>query len=285
MKILCVIKKTLLVVIILNMTNVVFSQNVGQKGDTLKNYTDINGNKQGYWEKKYKNGNIAYQATFKNNKLIGTYKRYYENGQVFALIKYPEHPDSLAEVTYFWDDGKLLAKGHFIEQKLKEGLWIYYNTEEKKIAEINYNHGVLNGKKTVYYHSGRPSYKVTYKNGVKDGVEIRYYDNGEKETEQQIKNGKFDGKIYVYYPSGKFKIMGSYKNNLKDGKWSFFNTSGGIDYTIIYHKGIAENQDELDKKFTNQVKEWEKMKGKIPEPSEDMFFKGSPKRQDFQNEE
>ena len=284
MKIFHVKIKTLLVLIILIMTSKGFSQNVGQKGDTLKNYTDINGNKQGYWEKKYKNGNIAYQATFKNNKLIGTYKRYYENGQVFALIKYPEHPDSLAGVTYFWDDGKLLAKGHFIEQKLKEGLWTYYNTEEKKIAEINYKHGVLNGKKTVYYHSGAPSYKITYKNGIKDGVEVRYYDNGEKETEQQIKNGTFEGKIYIYYPSGKFKIMGSYKNNLKDGKWTFFNSSGGIDYTIIYHKGIAENQDELDEKFTKQVEEWEKMKGKYKEPTEKDFFnnKGTEK-QDWEN--
>ncbi len=284
MKNILVIKKTLLLVIILIMSGESFSQNVGQKGDTLRNYTDINGNKQGYWEKKYKNGNIAYQVTFKNNKIIGTYKRYYENGQVFALINYPAHPDSLSEATYFWDDGKLLAKGHFIEQKLKEGLWTYYNTEEKKSAEINYTHGVLNGNKTVYYHSGTPSYKATYKNGVKDGVEVRYYDNGEKETEQQIKNGKFEGKIYVYYPSGKFKIMGSYKNNLKDGKWTFFNTSGEVDYTIIYHNGKAENEDELNEKFTNQVKEWEKMKEKIPEPTEEMFFKQNTKHQDFQNE-
>ncbi len=277
------LKTLIIIVIMVSLSNFGWSQNIGQKGDSLRNYTDINGNKQGYWEKKYKNGNLAYQATFRNNKLIGTYKRYYENGQLFALIKYPENPDSLASVTYFWDDGKLLAKGHFIEQKLKEGHWIYYNTQELKSAEIDYDHGIINGTKIIYYHSGKPSYKVTYKNGKKNGVEIRYYDNGEKETEQQVVNDKFEGKIYIYYPSGKFKITGSYKNNLKDGKWTFYSSSGNIDHTIIYHQGIAENQDELDKKFTKQVEEWEKQKGKIPEPSEDMFFNGNTKKQDWEN--
>ncbi len=273
------------IVFVAFMSNSILAQNIGQKGDSLRNYTDINGNKQGYWEKKFKNGNIAYQATFKDNKLTGIYKRYYENGQLFALIQYPINPDSLAKVTYFWDDGKLLANGHFVEQKLKHGHWIYYNTQALKIAEMDYDHGQLNGKKIVYYHSGKPSYKVTYKNGIKDGVEVRYYDNGEKETEQQIKNGKFDGKIYVYYPSGKFKIMGNYKSNLKDGKWTFYSTSGQIEHTIIYHHGVAENQDELDKKFTKQVEDWEKMKGKIPEPSEDMFFKQRTKQQDWENDQ
>ncbi|MCD6366361.1 MAG: toxin-antitoxin system YwqK family antitoxin [Bacteroidales bacterium] len=279
----CLIKVLTFVVTIVVLSNFVWSQNIGQKGDSLRNYTDINGNKQGYWEKKYKNGNTAYQATFKNNKLIGTYKRFYENGQMFALIQYPENPDSLASVTYFWDDGKLLAKGHFIEQKLKDGLWEFYNAKETKIAEINYRRGKLDGKKEVYYYNGKLSYKVTYKNGKKNGVEVRYYDNGEKETEQQVVNDKFEGKIYVYYPSGKFKIMGSYKNNLKDGKWTFYSSAGKIEHTIIYHHGIAENQDELDAEFTKQVEEWEKQKGKIKEPSEEMFFKKNTKQQDWEN--
>ncbi len=283
MKSIRLIRGVYFVVVWVLMSNMVLAQNVGQKGDSLRNYKDINGNKQGYWEKKYKNGNVAYQATFKNNKLTGIYKRYYENGQLFALIQYPENPDSLAEVTYYWDDGKLLAKGHFIEQKLKEGLWEFYNTQEKKIAEINYKRGKLDGKKEIYYYNGKPSYKVTYKNGMKNGVEVRYYDNGEKETEQQVVNDKFEGKIYVYYPSGKFKIMGSYKNNLKDGKWSFYSSSGKIEHTIIYHHGVAENQDELDAKFTKQVEEWEKKKGKISEPSEEMFFKENTKKQDWEN--
>jgi len=270
-------------IIITFFSHISFGQNIGQIGDTLKNYTDINGNKQGYWEKKYKNGNIAYQATFKNNKLIGTYKRYYENGQLFAKIQYPENPDSLATVTYYWDDGKLLAQGHFIEQKLKDGQWTFYNTQGKKIAEINYKYGQLDGQKTIYYHSGRMSYKVSYTKGIKNGVEVRYYENGEKETEQQIKNGKLHGKIYVYYPSGKFKIIGSYKNNLKDGKWTFFTTSGKIDREIIYHQGKAENQDELDAEFTKQMKEWEKQKGKFKEPTEEMFFKENSKQQDWEN--
>lgn len=265
--------------------NVSVAQNVGQKDTIVKNYTDINGQKQGYWKKRYKNGNTAYEANFRNDKLVGTYKRYYENNQLFALINYSmELPDSLADVTYYWDDGKLLAEGHFIQQKLKQGLWRYYNVNGEKIGEFNYLNDTLDGVKKIFYADGTPSYQVTYKDGVKDGVETKYYDNGKKESEQQIKKGKFQGKLYVYYPSGNFRLMGAYKNNLKDGKWTFYTSSGKIERTIIYNKGIAENQDEIDEEFTKQVEEWEKMKGKIKEPSEEDFFKKKDKeKQDWEN--
>ena len=77
---------TILILISIN----VFSQNVGQKGDTLKNYKDINGLKQGYWEKPYKNGRIAYKAYFVNDKLVGDYFRYYSNGKQMLKINKDE---------------------------------------------------------------------------------------------------------------------------------------------------------------------------------------------------
>ena len=74
-------KNCIQILIIILLGNAALSQNVGQKGDTLKNYTDINGLKQGYWQKKYYNGNIKYEVYFKNNKPIGEFKRFYESGK------------------------------------------------------------------------------------------------------------------------------------------------------------------------------------------------------------
>ena len=52
------------------------AQNVGQKGDTLINYTDINNMKQGVWRKVYPNGKLAYEGKFRNDKPIGVFNRY-----------------------------------------------------------------------------------------------------------------------------------------------------------------------------------------------------------------
>jgi len=69
----------------------VFAQNVGQKGDTLINYKDINGMKQGRWSKKYRNGKPAYHANFKNDKLIGLYQRFYTSGKLSLEVNYDKN--------------------------------------------------------------------------------------------------------------------------------------------------------------------------------------------------
>jgi len=43
-----------------------------------QNVTDAGGKKQGPWVKKYPNGNIMYQGTFRDDKPVGLFKRYTE---------------------------------------------------------------------------------------------------------------------------------------------------------------------------------------------------------------
>ena len=45
-------------------------------------YADAKGLKQGLWEKRYTDGTTLYKATFKNNKPVGEYTRYYPNGKM-----------------------------------------------------------------------------------------------------------------------------------------------------------------------------------------------------------
>ena len=46
------------------------------------NYVDNIGMKQGVWQKKYANGNIRYEGTFKDNKEIGLFRYFYEDGSL-----------------------------------------------------------------------------------------------------------------------------------------------------------------------------------------------------------
>ena len=94
-------------------------------GDTIINYTDINGNKQGHWEKKYQNGTIAYKAEFKNNKLVGEYTRYYQTGTIKAIIKY-DITGNKGKAILYWDDGTKMATGNYINQNVKDSIWVYF---------------------------------------------------------------------------------------------------------------------------------------------------------------
>ena len=54
-----------------------FAQNVGQEGsDTLLNYKDINGLKQGKWIKKYVNGQVRYKGYSVDNVPKGDFYQY-----------------------------------------------------------------------------------------------------------------------------------------------------------------------------------------------------------------
>jgi len=249
-----------------------YSQNVGQSGDTLINYVDINGLKQGYWEKKYPNGKIKYQARFKNDVPVGVFKRYYTNGQLFAYIIYDDEGKGTGDATYYWDDGKLLAKGKLINIKQKQGLWKIYNVQGVLLSTVNYDKGKMNGLKTTFYHSGKVAEKINYVDGKKDGKMVRYFENGKVSLVMNYKNGAFDGEVLSYYPDGRLKVKGAYKDDLKDGVWEYYDEKGSLIRKIEYVKGKAKNEKELDEELTKMLKELEKESYKYKEPDVEDFF-------------
>ena len=59
-----------------------------EKGEL--NVTDEDGLKQGKWTKVYPNGTMAYEVYFENDKPVGEYKRYHENGKLSSVLTYKE---------------------------------------------------------------------------------------------------------------------------------------------------------------------------------------------------
>lgn len=54
------------------------------------NQMDAKGEKQGYWIKKYPDGQILYEGSFRNNKPVGEFKRYYEDGSLKSVLMYSD---------------------------------------------------------------------------------------------------------------------------------------------------------------------------------------------------
>ncbi|MEZ4997566.1 MAG: hypothetical protein R2758_08925 [Bacteroidales bacterium] len=49
-----------------------------------------NRKKQGPWMKKYPNGNLMYEGKFKNDKPVGLFKRYTEEGVLLSELTYAD---------------------------------------------------------------------------------------------------------------------------------------------------------------------------------------------------
>ena len=112
--------------------------------DSIVNYTDINGMKQGYWVKKDMNGQKIYEGYFKNNIPYGEMKRYHGNGVLKALMVFDKTNQSKVNVTYFDDTGELSAKGYFYD-KQRDSLWQYFGAGAILVGEEHYIKGLRTG--------------------------------------------------------------------------------------------------------------------------------------------
>jgi len=59
---------------------------VAAQSPPLVNQTDAGNLKQGYWERYYPNGKPMYQGYFRDDVPVGEMKRYYESGNLQAIL-------------------------------------------------------------------------------------------------------------------------------------------------------------------------------------------------------
>jgi antitoxin component YwqK of YwqJK toxin-antitoxin module len=245
----------------------VISQTNNQKKDSVVNYTDINGKRQGNWEKKFDNEKPAYKAYFINSIPVGGYIRYYYSGGVMAKINYLKDKSGNGKAILYWDDGLIMAEGNYVNIKVKDSIWNMYSADSALIVKIKYDKGIKNGREIKYFRNSYPSEMISWTKGIKDGVWRWYYDNGKTRMETKYKMGKQDGLFRAYFESGQIYIQGHYENNKRIGTWKFYDAHENIEKELEYLNGKAKNEYEIEMELSNKLQEWKDNKGNIPEPT------------------
>ncbi|MBN1251280.1 MAG: toxin-antitoxin system YwqK family antitoxin [Bacteroidales bacterium] len=239
--------------------------NVGLNVNIQKvNQTDTKGLKQGFWTKKYPNGVTAYEVYFKDNKPVGDYKRYHENGKLNAFLKYDSNSE-FAQAKLYDENGELIAEGIY-HGKLRDKEWIFYN-KAKKISVETYIDGKKNGDSKTFYENGSVSEEKHWENDIENGVWRQFYDNEKLKLETRIDNGLRNSAYYTYYQNGKFEIKGKYINDIMEGVWIYYDVNGKIIQEIEYLNGKAKNQKELDEKEQEAFKKLEENRKRLKDPA------------------
>ncbi len=231
-----------------------------QSKDSLINYMDITGKKQGYWCKRDAAGNKVFEGTFKNDVPIGEFKKYHPNGKVKYLMYYNPNNQNDVQVTMYDITGELAAKG-FYYNKLKHGTWQYFGQQEKLLMEEQYNMGKLDGASTIYWQIGQnlPAEVKHWKDSVKHGDWFWFYETGQMRMKAHYTNGKMDGPFIVYFFDGKVHVQGAYVNDYRHGVWNYYNEDGTSRAVLEYNMGKLINEDEVARRETKMLQE--KLKG------------------------
>jgi antitoxin component YwqK of YwqJK toxin-antitoxin module len=258
----------LLSIFLISQQNISFSQETVNP-DTI-NQTDEQGRKQGFWTKRYPNGNTAYEAYFTDNKPVGTLKRFHENGKKMAILKYNQQGS--ASVTFYSQSGKKSSTG-FYTRKKKDSTWLYFDNEENIILKEKYDNGEKDGISETYYKNGVIAESIKWKNGQPHGLWTKYYNSGEKMLETKYIDGQLNGLFYLFHKNGQVDIKGHYKDDVMVGQWQFFDEKGNFKKSVEYINGKPKQKELLDSVENQRLLELEKNKGKFLDPEN---FKGNP---------
>ncbi|MCK9207452.1 MAG: hypothetical protein M0P66_10105 [Salinivirgaceae bacterium] len=262
----------LLVIVLLSWQ--VMAQNVGQEGDTLRNYIDINGFKQGYWKKNYDNGNPRFEAYFVDDKPVGTMKRWDSYGNLFALLAYDAKGEK-AKVFFYHKNGKMAATGNYLGKE-KDSIWLYYSETNQLYLQESYSKGIKDGFFRNYTSEGLLLEEVQWKNGNKHGVWKKFYpQGGALMWEATYNEDKLEGEAKSYFENGKVYKEGKFVNDLMEGTWMKYNENGGIEKVYHYTKGVSpEAEKEDDAMMKELLDNKEKFEG--PKSGDDLDWLRQP---------
>jgi len=231
------------------------------------NQLDTNGQKQGYWEKRQPNGKLLYTGYFKDDRPVGEWKRYHENGVIKAQLVYPENSDTAA-VQLFDDYGNKVAEGFYVG-KVKTGRWVYFE-KRQKVAEENYANGQKNGIAKTYYPTGELFVECKYVDGLQEGVYRAYFNSGKPYFECQMKADKRDGFCQIFYPNGELETEAFYRKGIRNDEWKYFDENGNYQYSLVYDEGIVTNPAVLDSIEQIRYQQLDTNKNKIVDPEKFM---------------
>lgn len=201
------------------------------------NATDAKGRKQGTWSKAWPNGKTRYMGQFKDDKAVGTFKHYDENG---ALTTSQVHvgDGQVSRAKHFHANGTLLATGKYVGQA-KDSMWNYYGPDAKLRKVERFQNGQLHGEQVSYYPDGAVAERENREKGILKGPGKSWFANGNLKSEITYVNGEPEGKVTFYFLNGKKEIEGRMVNGDRDGTWYYFNEDATIQLQMLYEKGMV----------------------------------------------
>ncbi len=236
-------------------------------GQGQLNQTDVNGLKQGLWKRNYPNGRPIYEGHFRNDKPVGEWRRYHENGAIKAILFHRENSDSVS-AQLFDITGKPVAEGTYINEQ-KTGKWEYFS-DGRKISEEEFEYGVKSGVSRIYYPSGELLEETEWANDLKNGRYRAYYLSGKPFLECMYENNQRNGYCVTWFASGAMEVDAFYKNDLPHGEWKYYTEKQDLRLTLHYDEGVLLNPEAFLEIESKQLEEMERKGKSISDPEKFM---------------
>ncbi len=215
------------------------------------------------WTWFHDNGVIKEIAIYKNGKLNGENKLYFDNGKPYILTN-SKNDTYDGEYKYYIKQGGLKQKKQFKEGKLNGKYLAFFDVGESvKEYEADYVDDIIDGDFKEYYANGNIYSIMNFKNNLRNGTETQYYWNKQKSLEASYKDDKLNGPYLTFHPNGNKKEIGQSVNGFFHGPWQLFYANGTLNAEYTYNNGALNDNYktyDTDGKLTS---EFQYRKGEI----------------------
>lgn len=161
---------------------------------------------------------------------------------------YPNKTDEKGHKQGAWkkvdEQGTVIYVGQFKDDK-PYGMFTYYDTEGRKMTEMDFRNGGPVSYAKMYYINGYIQAEGKYLNQQKDSVWKFYtdYQNGELLSEETYVKGKKEGKSVVYHPGTKqVASVTIFKNGVEEGPYVEYFIDGTKKEEATYVAGNLEGK-------------------------------------------
>ncbi len=204
----------------------------------------------------YDNGKPMLVYTYKGSEkspVLVAEHMYYDDGSVQFEKLFsgkPEQPDGTWK--YYFDNGQLFASADFTKAKQFGQGWQFFNREGKPWYDgqldsvVVTDLGMFGTPTTVIFCSGnnqdviqfysnytvRSSERLT--NGMRNGRVIFFFPGGIPQTEAYFVNGMEEGPYTVFHSNGVPLYRGQYTAGQRTGVWEFYDEDGNLITTKEY---------------------------------------------------
>ena len=164
-----------------------------------QNVVDENGLKQGVWSKKYDWGTTRYEGAFQDDKEVGVFRFYDQNGKLISERTY-ETPGGISNAIMYRPNGAIEAKGNF-DGSNKNGIWKYYSKSGYVISQDHYTDGLKDGPEYVFYPDSSIAEVIEWKSDEKNGEWSKYSISGKPSLKALYYKNQLHGCLLYTSPS------------------------------------------------------------------------------------
>jgi antitoxin component YwqK of YwqJK toxin-antitoxin module len=196
----------------------------------------------------HENGKISEEGNWQNNRWIGNYRLYYENGQVQHEFVFNASGRREGPQKYYFDNGQVAIEGNFANGKEAGLIREYYENGDLK-AEKNFNDGSIDVASIKEYQPKKPIPPRSLIPEENAPVLKVSADERPNEAVKKISKGPviLNGQYTLYNKNKQITKDGVFKDNrFLDGKAYIYDQNGILTRVAVYKNGIYVGDTQIE---------------------------------------